>query len=148
MATRQFPAAAASLLLMGFWASGADAACTRQIINRSAYVLVGTQNGGPAFTVRPGTSKSVRLSEPGRFDLAAYCPSRGLTAPAASVADAEFSYNAVLDRCYVEIGHDFFDNELGRGFLPRLGDRPFTVNNPKQGDIVLGPFAAACPPAR
>jgi hypothetical protein len=138
------------LLMAGAWSSEVSAGCTRQIINRSGYVLAVSQNGGPAFTVRPHTARAVRLSDPGSLDLTAHCPGSRLSglAPAASVAEASFSYNAVLDRCYFEIGPDFFDRELGRGFLPRADTQPFALNNPRQGDIVLEPFAAACPSVR
>jgi hypothetical protein len=138
------------LLMAGAWSSEAAAACTRQIINRSAYVLTVSQNGGPVFTIRPRAARSIRMSEPGSIDFAAHCPGSRLSRlapadPAASVAQASFSYNAVLDRCYFEIGLGFFDNELGRGFFPRADSQPFALNNPRQGDIVLGPFTAECP---
>ena len=36
---------------------------------------------------------------------------------------------------------EFFATQLGRGFFGTQETAPFTVNNPQQGDIVLGPSA-------
>jgi hypothetical protein len=133
-------------------ASGASADCVRHVYNRSPYVLVATQDGGPSFTVRPGTSRAIRLSRPGKLDLAGYCGLPGLRGDPAGLAQPSvqesFDYQAVLDRCYIEFGHDFFRAELGRGFLPYEGTQPFTLNNPRQGDIVLYAGRDACRPVR
>lgn len=148
-------AACAALLAAGL--DEAAAGCTRRVYNRSAYTLVASQDGGPAFVLRPGTSRPIRLSRPGHIDLAAYCGRFGQGLPGvpdvlapqpAQVAQAQFSYEAVLDRCYIEFGTQFFDRALGRGFLGMQGTKPFTLNNPRQGDIILGPFSAPCPPVR
>ncbi|WP_375408804.1 hypothetical protein [uncultured Methylobacterium sp.] len=119
----------------------AHADCLRHVINRSPLVLLVSQDGGPSVTVRPRSSRSIRLSAPGQLDLAAYCSPSGLGAP---VAQRSFTYNVVLDRCSFEIGYGFFERELGVGFLPRRGTAPFTLNNPKQGDIVLAADRSAC----
>lgn len=142
-------ALAASTVLM---AGEASAACVRHVYNRSPMVLVATQDGGPSVIVRPGTSRSIRLSGPGKLDLAGYCSPRNLRGDPAAlgqpVVQETFGYQAVLDRCYVEFGHDFFNRELGRGFLPYEGTSPFTLNNPKQGDVVLYADRSACGPAQ
>lgn len=147
--TQQIGLAAASAVLLAGWASDAAAGCTRRIHNRSAYALVVSQDGGPPFTVRPGTSKPLRLVQAGKLDLGVYCSAYGgPTLPDGSqeyVAQSQFTYVGVLDRCYIEFGTQFFASQLGRGFLGMQGTKPFTLNNPKQGDIILGPFEAKCP---
>ncbi|MDP4003576.1 hypothetical protein [Methylobacterium sp. NEAU K] len=119
--------------------SDASADCLRRIYNRSSYVLVARQDGGPPATLLPGRSLPVRLSQPGQFELAAYCglPEAGGT----PVTQARFGYEAVLDRCFVRFGTDLFTPQLGRGFFGAQETAPFTVNNPRQGDIILGPSA-------
>ena len=138
----------AASLLMG--AAGAAADCVRTVHNRSPLVLVASQDGGPSFSVRPGRSRSIRLSRPGTLNLAGYCGRPGLrgdpAALGAPVVQETFGYQAVLDRCYFEFGHDFFANELGRGFAPYETTRPFALNNPRQGDIVLHTDRSACLP--
>lgn len=124
---------------------GASADCVRTVHNRSPLVLVASQDGGPAITVRPGGSRAIRLSRPGTLNLAGYCGRPDLGG--APVVQETFGYQAVLDRCYFEFGHDFYANELGRGFLPYESTRPFALNNPRQGDIVLHTGRAACRPA-
>lgn len=119
----------------------ADAGCLRQVYNRSPFALLVTQDGGPSFMVRPRSSRSIRLSAPGKLDLTAYCSSSGLGAP---LAQQSFTYQVVLDRCFFETGPGFFQQELGPGFLPREGTAPFTLNNPKQGDVVLAADGSAC----
>src|SRR3954453_23395150 len=147
--TKHLCAAAAAAALLAGWAGEAVAGCTRRISNRSAYVLVVSQDGGPPFTVRSGTSKPIRLSQPGKLDLAVYCSAYGgrtlLDGSQEYVAQSQFTYEAVLDRCYIEFGTQFFVPQLGRGFFGMQGTKPFTLNNPTQGDINLGPFEAECP---
>ncbi|MEH3147470.1 MAG: hypothetical protein PGN34_19480 [Methylobacterium frigidaeris] len=138
------PIACLAVLLPAL-AGEASAACTRRIVNHSALTLVASQDGGPAFVVPPGRARTVRLAAPGRFDLAATCPMAGFT-PGETVAQASFSYDAVLDRCYIRFGTDALNAEFGRGTLGLAGTAPFTLNNPRQGDIVLGPVAEACLP--
>ena len=125
--------------------SDASADCLRRIYNRSTYVLAARQDGGPTATLLPGQSLPVRLSRPGRIEISAYCGLPG--AGASPVTEATFDYEAVLDRCFVRFGaDDFFAPQLGRGFFGAQETAPFTVNNPQQGDIVLGPSALpACP---
>ena len=146
---KQVCLAVASAVLLAGWVSDAAAGCTRRISNRSAYALVVSQDGGPPFTVRPGTSKTIRLSQPGKLDLAVYCSAYGgrtlLDGSQEYVAQSQFTYEAVLDRCYIEFGTQFFVPQLGRGFFGMQGTKPFTLNNPNQGDIILGPFEAECP---
>lgn len=139
--TRWLCMAAGSTILMTTLTVEADADCIRQVINRSPLALVVSQDGGPSVTVRPRSSRSIRLSAPGKLDLAAYCSPSSLGQP---VAQRSFTYDVVLDRCSFEIGYGFFEQELGVGFLPRRGTAPFTLNNPKQGDIVLAADRSAC----
>lgn len=145
-AHRRLLCAAATALLLPACAGEAAAACTRRIVNRSALTLVGSQNGGPAFVVPPGRARSVRLVEPGTFDLAAYC-SPVLAPSIAPAAQAHLTYEAILDRCYIELGTNELATTFGRGTFGMQGTWPFTANMPRQGDIVLGPVAAeACRP--
>ncbi|WP_375466395.1 hypothetical protein [uncultured Methylobacterium sp.] len=140
----------ASAVLAAGWGSTASADCRRRVSNRSAYVLVASQDGGPAFVIRPGRSVPVRLSRPGRFDLTAYCPPVDRfgrpVAGGREAAQIHLDYEAVLDRCYVKIGDGLFEPELGPGFFGTRDTAPFTVNNPNPGDIVLGPLKARCSP--
>jgi hypothetical protein len=137
--------AALGLGFAGTVTTGSDASadCLRRIYNRSSFVLVARQDGGPPATVLPGQALPVRLSRPGQIAISAYC---GLPdAGAAPVTQRVFDYEAVLDRCFVRFGGDLFVPQLGRGFIGLQETAPFTVNNPNQGDIVLGPVAApAC----
>ena len=137
-----------SAVIAASWTSTASADCLRRVYNRSASVLVGSQNGGPAFVVRPGQTASVRLSGPGHIDLTAYCsPVDRIGRPVAGGQEAahiNLAYEAVLDRCFMKFGDGFFQRELGPGFVGTKDTAPFTVNNPNQGDIVLGPFKAEC----
>ena len=138
----------ASALLTTGLVGTASADCLRRVSNRSAYVLVGHQDTGAGFVLRPGRSATVRLARPGRFDLTAYCsPVDRLGRPMLGGREAarlRIDYEAVLDRCYMKIGDGFFETALGPGFAGTQDTAPFTVNNPRQGDIVLGRFNAAC----
>lgn len=119
--------------------SPASADCLRRVYNRSTLVLVARQDGGPPAMLLPGQSLTLRLSRPGQIDLSAYCgiPQAG----GAPVEQRTFDYEAVLDRCFVRFGGDLFVPQLGRGFIGLQETAPFTVNNPQQGDIILGPAA-------
>lgn len=124
--------------------SDASADCLRRVYNRSGLVVVARQDGGPPATLLPGQSLSMRLSRPGQIDVSAYCGIPG--AGGAPVLQRTFDYEAVLDRCFVRFGSDLFVPQLGRGFFGTQETAPFTVNNPRQGDIILGPAAQpACP---
>lgn len=141
-------ACAVALALLGtaFTASTASAGCVRQIINRSTYVLTARRDGGPAVTILPGQAVEVRLSHPGQLDFAAYCGAPGPDGALTPITKATFAYQAVIDRCYIEFGSQAFLPQLGRGFFATQGTAPFTVNNPRQGDVILGPFTAeSCP---
>lgn len=144
---RWFGRAALPVLALAASAGAASADCIRHVYNRSPLTLVGAQQGGPSFVVRPGTSRAIRLSGRGSLELSGYCDAygaRGGDGAGGAAVQTSLRYTAVLDRCYMEIGHDFFDRELGRGFLPRDSIEPFTVNNPKQGDVVLYTDRAIC----
>lgn len=119
--------------------SGASADCLRRVYNRSGLVLVARQDGGPPATLLPGQSLSLRLSRPGQIDLSAYCGIPDVSG--APVLQRTFDYEAVIDRCFVRFGGDLFVPQLGRGFIGLQETAPFTVNNPRQGDIILGPAA-------
>ena len=139
--TRWLCMAAGSAALLTTLSFSADAGCIRQVYNRSPLALVVSQDGGPSFMVHPRSSRSIRLSAPGKLELAAHCSPAALGEP---VAQRSFTYDVVLDRCSFEIGDGFFERELGGGFLPRRGTAPFTLNNPKQGDVVLAADRSAC----
>ncbi|GJE38404.1 hypothetical protein [Methylobacterium persicinum] len=147
-ARRSRGAAALALAVLGTACtiSAASAECLRQIINRSPFVLTARRDGGPPVTILPGHAVQVRLSHPGQLDFAAYCSVPGPNGARSPITQASFSYEAVIDRCYIELGGQIFVPQLGRGFIGLQGTAPFTVNNPRQGDVVLGPFATdACP---
>ena len=129
----------------GALSSAASADCLRHIYNRSPYALVVTQNEGPSFSVRPRSSGAFRLAGPGKIDVAAFCSGADLRQP---VVQQSFEYQAVLDRCFFEVGNRFFQNELGNGFLPSRSVAPFTLNNPQQGDIILFSRGEECLPQR
>ncbi len=120
--------------LGGTLSSVAEADCLRHVYNRSPYTLVVTQEAGASFSVRPRSTASFRLAMSGTVGVAAYCGPADVGAP---VVQDSFAYTAILDRCYFQVGDTFFDRELGNGFGPRLSDAPFTLNNPKQGDLAL-----------
>jgi hypothetical protein len=145
-AMRRLPILALTVAFCGaLLTGGAEAGCLRHVHNRSPYTLVVTNSDGSAATVRPRSTGSIRLIEPGQVDVAAFCTGSGAEAP---VLQRSFSYEAVQDRCFFEVGHRFFDRELGNGFLPRRADAPFALNNPRQGDLVLFSRGEACLPTR
>ncbi|AWN48544.1 hypothetical protein DK419_21115 [Methylobacterium terrae] len=131
--------AAAALLAGGIGA--AEAGCVRHVVNRSPYFAVASRNGGPSVGIPPHSSRSIRMLAPGRVDIAAYCAARGprgrLVPVGAPVARDSYTFTAVLDRCYYDLGLMGF----GQG-----GTEPFVLNNPRDGDLVVGPFGPACPP--
>ncbi|WP_245930740.1 hypothetical protein [Methylobacterium radiodurans] len=144
---RRGAALAAAAILAGAWSAEAAAGCMRRVYNRSAYLLVASRDGGPPVTILPGRSVPLRLERPGTLSVAAYCDGAG--PGAGPLAQASFSYTAVQDRCFIDFGDRLFVPQLGRGFTGRQGTAPFTVNNPEQGDVILGPFASeACPVLR
>lgn len=140
----------ASLAIVGGGQSFAEASCIRQVTNRSVLTLVVSQEGGPAVTVRPGTSRTIRLDGPRPVEVAAYCGigPRGEVPAGPPAIQRSFAVTAVQDRCFYEIGIGFFERELGVGFLPRFGTEPFALNAPRQGDLALGPAVAVCPGLR
>lgn len=131
--------------LGGALSSGASADCLRSVHNRSPYTLVVTQHDGLSMTLRPRSTGAVRLSGPGSVEVAAYCSGADAGAP---ILRRSFDYQAVQDRCFYEVGHGFFEGELGNGFLPRASDTPFALNNPRQGDLVLFARGSECLPPR
>ncbi len=146
MQWRRSAALAAAAILAGSWSAEAAAGCLRRVYNRSALVLVASRDGGPPVTILPGRSVPLRLERPGTISLAAYC---GDAAAGGPVAQASFAYVAVQDRCFIDFGDPWFRPQMGKGFWGLQGTAPFTVNNPNQGDVILGPFAGeACPVLR
>jgi hypothetical protein len=135
-ASRLLSAAAAALVLLPV--GEASAACTRRIVNRSVLTLVASQDGGPPFVLPPGHARAIRLAEPGQIDMMAYCSGALAGAPAAEI---HLPYEAVQDRCYIEIGTNYIAKTFGRGTFGLQGTGPFAVNAPRQGDVVLGPAA-------
>ena len=47
--------------------------------------------------------------------------------------------------CYIRFGDGFFEDQLGGGFIGRKDTAPLALNNPRQGDLVVGPQAGGCP---
>ena len=127
----------------------ASADCLRRIYNRSTFVLVARQDDGPPATILPGQALSVRLSRPGKIDLSAYCSVPGADGGLKPVIMDSFDYEAQIDRCFIKFGGQLFIPQLGRGFIGLQGTAPFTVNNPRQGDLILGPSRdQSCPVLR
>ena len=143
--------AAVSLAASVVGAGAASAACSRHVYNRSPYALVVSQNGGPGAIVPAGRSLPIRLDGPGRLDLTAFCatplsPASTQASQGAPVAQASFSYVSDPGICFMRFGIDQLVPYANRIDLAN-GTMPFVVNNPHQGDVVLGPFGPACPPA-
>lgn len=130
-------------LLGGFAAAtAAEAGCTRQIINRSGYTALVSRDGGPWVAVRPHRSQAIRFNQSGRIDVALTCgPGAG---PEGAAFRASYGTVAVIDRCYIQFGDGFFEEQLGGGFWGRKDTGPLALNNPRQGDLVVGPAAGAC----
>ncbi|GAB6842800.1 hypothetical protein [Methylorubrum rhodinum] len=127
-------------------ASSAEAGCTRQIINRSGYTALVSRDGGPWVAVRPHRAQAIRYAHSGRIDVALTCGRGAL--PESAAFRASFGTVAVIDRCYIQFGDGFFEEQLGGGFWGRKDTGPLALNNPRQGDLVVGPAAGACAPER
>ena len=125
----------------------AEAGCVRHIVNRSGAYAVVSRDGGPSVTIPPHRSQAIRYEHPGSVAVALACaPPLPGTPPAAPVYQASYAYEAVIDRCYIKFGDGFFERQLGPGFVGTTNTQPLTLNNPNQGDIVVGPAASAqCP---
>ena len=138
-------AAAAAVSMLG--AFQAEAGCIRRIINRSEAYAVVSRDGGPSVTIPPHRSQAIRYEHPGSVAVALTCaPALPGGPPAAPVYQASYAYEAVIDRCYIKFGDGFFERQLGPGFVGTKNTQPLTLNNPNQGDIVVGPAASAqCP---
>ena len=112
-------------------------------------MLLAHQDDGPPATILPGQALSVRLSRPGKIDLSAYCGVPGVDGALQPVIENSFDYEAQLDRCFIKFGGQFFVPQLGRGFIGLQGTGPFTVNNPRQGDLIPGSSSdQSCPVLR
>lgn len=127
-------------------AAPAEAGCTRQIINRSGYTALISRDGGPWVAVAPRRSQSIRYRHSGRIDVALTC-GRG-AGPEAAAFRASYGTVAVIDRCYIAFGDGFFEPQLGGGFFGRQETGPLALNNPRQGDLVVGPGLGGCPAQR
>lgn len=98
------------------------------------------------MTVRPGTSRSIRLDGPAPVDISGYCGGvpRGGVPLEQPVLRRSFAVTAVTDLCFYQVGNGLFERELGPSFFPHEDAGAFALNNPRQGDLALGPSAAAC----
>ena len=136
----------AGAMLAGLSAA-AQAACQGRLTNRSGYLVTLSQDGGPEAPPPSGRSLPIRYVRPGRLDVAALCPGigPGVGPGAAPVQSASLTYQAVLDRCYIEVGDGFFERQIGPAFIDGLDVKPFTVNAPRQGDIAVAGAPAGCP---
>ncbi len=138
---------AAALAALAASGGAASAACTRAVYNNSPYLLAFSQDGGPGVLVAPGGRRPIRLERAGQIALAAYCPGAYAADPASRpVAQDSFDYVADPGICFMKFGYNGLTPYANR-IDPDNGTRPFVVNNPHQGDVVLGPFGPACPPA-
>lgn len=134
--------AAALATLAAAGTSSAQAGCTRQIINKSGYTALVSRDGGPWVAVRPHRSQTIRYNQSGRIDVALTCGPGAL--PEQAAYRAHFDTVAVIDRCYIRFGDGFFEDQLGGGFFARKDTAPLALNNPRQGDLVVGPQAGGC----
>lgn len=126
-------------------ASSARAECARRIINKSGYTALVSRDGGPWVAVRPNHAQTIRYHQSGRIDVALTCGPGAL--PEQAAYRASYDTVAVIDRCYIRFGDGFFEEQLGGGFFARKDTAPLALNNPRQGDLVVGPQAGGCPAA-
>lgn len=143
IAQRTVATAALAALMPWMAALPAQAGCVRHLVNRSNLTLVASRDGGPAVVIPPHRSQAIRYRHSGHIDLSLTCGHPDESAP---VHRASYDTVAEIDRCYVQFGSRFFENELGRGFFGTRNTAPLTLNNPNQGDVIVGPQAdALCP---
>ncbi len=128
----------AASLLAGLAAVPAEAGCTRSIINRSGLYAQVSRDGGPWVRIPPRAAQAIRLEHPGKLDIALTC-GRGGLAPDNTVYRGALTYNAIIDRCYIEIDDGFVPDYFGGGTFGFRDTKPMTVNNPRQGDVIIGP---------
>ncbi|MEN3211282.1 hypothetical protein PUR23_14770 [Methylorubrum populi] len=121
----------------------AEASCARRIVNKSGYIALVSRDGGPWVAVRPGRSQTINYYQSGRIDVALTCGPGAL--PEQAAYRASYDTVAIIDRCYIRFGDGFFEDQLGGGFIGRKDTAPLALNNPRQGDLVVGPQAGACP---
>ncbi|WP_411902267.1 hypothetical protein [Methylorubrum thiocyanatum] len=121
----------------------AEASCARRIVNKSGYIALVSRDGGPWVAVRPGRSQTINYYQSGRIDVALTCGRGAL--PEQAAYRASYDTVAIIDRCYIRFGDGFFEDQLGGGFIGRKDTAPLALNNPRQGDLVVGPQAGGCP---
>lgn len=138
--------AAALVAVTAAATSSAEASCARRIVNRSGTIALVSRDGGPWVAVRPNRSQTIHYYQSGRIDVALTCGPGAL--PEQASFRASYDTVAVIDRCYIRFGDGFFENQLGGGFLGRKETGPLALNNPRQGDLVIGPTAGTCPAER
>ncbi|BAU93753.1 hypothetical protein MPPM_5148 [Methylorubrum populi] len=134
---------AAALAVAATGITSADASCARRIVNKSGYIALVSRDGGPWVAVRPGRSQTINYYQSGRIDVALTCGPGAL--PEQAAYRASYDTVAIIDRCYIRFGDGFFEDQLGGGFIGRKETGPLALNNPRQGDLVVGPQAGACP---
>ena len=134
---------AAALAVASTGITSANASCARRIVNKSGYIALVSRDGGPWVAVRPGRSQTINYYQSGRIDVALTCGPGAL--PEQASFRASYDTVAIIDRCYIRFGDGFFEDQLGGGFLGRKETGPLAINNPRQGDLVVGPQAGACP---
>ncbi|MBK3405523.1 hypothetical protein H0176_03255 [Methylorubrum populi] len=134
---------AAALAVASTGITSANASCARRIVNKSGYIALVSRDGGPWVAVRPGRSQTINYYQSGRIDVALTCGPGAL--PEQASFRASYDTVAIIDRCYIRFGDGFFEDQLGGGFLGRKETGPLALNNPRQGDLVVGPQAGACP---
>lgn len=122
--------------------SGAEAGCTRRIVNKSGHIALVSRDGGPWVAVGPRRSQAIRYEHSGRIDVALTC-GRGAGPEGASFR-ASYDTVAVIDRCYIHFGDGFFEDKFGPGTFGAKDTGPLVLNNPRQGDLIVGPGAGSC----
>lgn len=133
---------AATAIVATLATAPAQAGCTRAIINKSGLVAKVSRDGGPWVSVPPHHRQSIRLMQPGSVDVALSCPD------GTPVWQKSFAYTAIIDRCYFEFDDGFVPDQFGGGTFGFRNTKPLTLNNPRQGDLIIGPrLEASCPSA-
>ena len=137
----RFAAILGGLAAVAAGAMPAEAGCVGKIINRSRLTAVVSRDGGPFLRIPPHSSRAIPYHHPGTLDIALVCgrTSRHEPPDAQTLFRAHFTYTAIIDRCYVDVGNGFFENEFGPSLFGAIGTAPLTLNVPRQGDVVIGP---------
>lgn len=119
----------------------AEAGCTRMIVNKSRMTALVRRDDGPWVRIGPGRSQSIHYHRSGEIEIALKCGRRGKRwVWQDDSVDLSLDVVAVIDRCYLALGKGFAEEQLGPGVFGTEDTAPVTVNVPRQGDVIIGPF--------